>query len=96
MATSIASTEIRDTVLTQLLAVAAVLTAFPAVTLSGASAQRFKTAWQAKITTPANAQIIDEQGDLLLVAFLTASPYYLVYTQKGLARKERESNEPTF
>ncbi len=91
MGTPIASAEVRDQVLTQLGAVAAVLAAFPATTLSGTSANRFKTQHDLLVLTPANRQIFDEQGDLLEVFFLTANPYPYVRTQKGLRRVELES-----
>jgi len=91
MATPIITDNNRDAVLTQLLSVAAVLVAFPAVTLSGGAKNRLATAVAAKVTTPANAQIIDESGDLLAVTFLTANPFTVLYTTKGLARKEAEA-----
>lgn len=83
---------VTSALLQQLLTVAAVLAAFPAVTLSGAAQDRLKTAIAAKTTTPANAQIIDEQGDLLAVTFAVANPYLIVYTVKGLARVELEKS----
>jgi hypothetical protein len=89
MATIISNVD--DRALTQLVAVAAVLTAFPLTTLSGTSADRFKTALATRAATPANTQIQDEQGDLLAVTFLTQNPYGVVYTAKGLARLELEA-----
>ena len=95
MATSFLDPEIRDSVLTQMLAVAAVLAAFPAVTLSGVAANRLQTAITAKTATPANSQIISESGDLLAVTFLTANPSLIVYTSKGKDRKEAEAARGT-
>ncbi len=94
MSTPIAQTDgpVTSAALTQLLAVAAVLAAFPAVTLSGGAQDRLKTAITAKTTTPANAQIIDEQGDLLAMTFVTANPFLIVYTVKGLQRVELEKS----
>lgn len=91
MATSIATTEVRDQALTQLMAVGAVLTAFPSTVLTGVTANRFKIQHDLLVLTPANRQIVDEQGDLLEVFFLSASPYPYVRTQKGLRRAELES-----
>lgn len=90
MSTPIASTEPRDIILTQLLAVAAVTTAFPVTTLAGTTANRFLTQHNLIVATPANKQIVDEQGDVLAVYFLTASPLFYAFTQKGKARIELE------
>jgi hypothetical protein len=91
MATPIPSAEIRDQALTQIMAVAAVLAAFPVTALSGVLTNRFKTAHDLLVVTPANRQITDEQGDLLEIFFLTAAPYAYVRTQKGQARVELEA-----
>jgi hypothetical protein len=73
------------------MAVGAVLTAFPVTALSGGAANRFKTQHDLLVLTPANRQITDEQGDLLEVFFLAASPYPYVRTQKGQRRVELEA-----
>jgi hypothetical protein len=97
VSTPIISPEVRDQALTQIMSVAAVLAAFPAVTLTiGGGTKRFTAALLTKQTTPANAQIIDENGDLLAITFLTQSPLPNVFTQKGLARKEAELLVSTF
>lgn len=79
-----------DTAITQILTVAAVLTAFPATTLAGAAINRFKTQLALLAVTPANAHIKDENGDVLVLSFLAASPNQYVFTQKGLQRLELE------
>jgi len=94
MPTSIASNEVRDIALTQLMAVAAVLAAFPATTLvTSGSNQRYRTALATLQATPANAQIVDEQGDLLSVHFLTANPNFSYRTTKGQKRFDQELNQ---
>jgi hypothetical protein len=78
-----------------MLSVAAVLTAFPKTTLSGGSANRLKTAMQVFTVTPANGHIVDEQGDLLVVSFLTVTAgtnQKFYFTQKGKHRRELESH----
>lgn len=90
MSTAVASSEPRDLALTQWGLVAAVTAAFPITQLSGTLAKRYRTQHALKLVTPANAQITDEQGDLLGVYFLTASPFAYVLTQKGKARLEAE------
>lgn len=90
MTTFLASAEVRDQALTQLVTVAAVLAAFPSITLAGAAASRFLTQHKLLLATPANNQILDENGDLLAVYFVTASPYPYVFTQKGKRRAELE------
>lgn len=94
MATPLQGTDgaISSLALTQLLTVAAVAAAFAAVTLSGAAQDRLKTAIAAKTTTPANSQVIDEQGDLLALTFAVASPYLIVFTEKGAQRAELEKS----
>lgn len=85
-----ASPAVADTFIAQILAVAAVLTAFPVTTLSGAAANRFKTALAVLTATPANRQIVDENGDILVCSFATSSPNQFVFTQKGIQRLELE------
>lgn len=91
MSTFIDNTNVADVLATQMLAVAAVLTAFPATTLSGAAAKRFTTALLGFQTTPANGHIKDELGDVLAVCFVAQNPYgpYLL-TNKGKARLSME------
>lgn len=90
MSTFIDYTNDRDGILTQLLAVAAVTTAFPVTTLSGGASKRFTTALQVLSTTPANAQVKDENGDVLCVSFVSANPYAIMLTQRGKQRREME------
>lgn len=93
MPTSIlGSPEVADTVITQILTVAAVLTAFPLTTLSGALPNRFKTALNLVNVTPANSHIKDENGDVLCLNFLTAAPNIRYFTQRGLKRLELETS----
>jgi hypothetical protein len=92
MATPItASPYTADTFIRQILSVAAVLGAFPATTLAGAAADRFKTQLAVLKATPANRHILDEDGDVLVVSFLTSAPDQFVFTKKGLTRLELES-----
>lgn len=82
----------QDQEVTQFLSVAAVLTAFPTTTLSGAAANRFKTALGVLAVTPANANIRDEEGDVLCISFLSAAAGKFIYlTQKGKRRVELEA-----
>lgn len=92
MSTYIALAEVRDQALTQLLAVAAVTAAFPVTALvySASVTNRFLTQHKLLLITPANVQILDEQGDLLAVYFVAPSPYPYVFTQKGKRRAELE------
>lgn len=95
MSTPILTPEVRDTAMTQVLGTSTVPAVFPVVTLSGGSPQRFKTAVTTKATTPANAQIVDENGDLLCVCFALQNPLQFMFTQKGLARREAELSDQT-
>ena len=86
----LASPETADTVITQFLSVAAVLTAFPVTQLTGAAINRFLTQLAVLTATPANRQILDENGDVLVASFATASPKQFYFTQKGVQRLELE------
>lgn len=95
MSTSIVNASRVDSVLTELLAVAAVTAAFPVTTLSGLSAGRYKTALATLRATPANAQVKDEQGDVLSLHFVSAAGNCNFTTQKGLKRIENELSDTT-
>ena len=95
MSTSIVNSFRHDSVITEILAVAAVLVAFPATTLSGTSAGRYKAALATLYATPANAQVKDEQGDLLSVHFVSTTGNVNYTTQKGRKRLENETSDTT-
>ena len=95
MSTSIVNASRVDSVLTELLTVGAVTTAFPVTTLSGGVAGRYKTVLATLRTTPANAQVKDEQGDVLSLHFLSTAGEKVFTTQKGLRRLEIETSDTT-
>ncbi len=92
MATVKSDTSDQDRVVTQFLANSAVLTEFPAIQLSGSGVARFKVARALLTATPADNHILDEEGDVLCVSFVTSNPYQFVYTKKGLRRLELETS----
>lgn len=82
---------ISQDVAVQLLSVAAVLTEFAAITLSGSSHGRLKTAMDLLVATPATNHIVDENGDVMVISFATPAPYLFIWTREGLLRRELEN-----
>lgn len=91
MSTSIVNGAVTDSVLTELLAVLAVATAFPVTTLAGAALGRMTIQHKLLMVTPANVQLKDEQGDVLALYFLSQTGNRCYFTQKGKARFELEA-----
>ena len=86
---------ISQVVAVQLLSVAAVLTEFAKITLSGTAHGRLKTAMDLLVATPATNHIVDESGDVMVISFATVSlptaPYRFFWTREGLHRRELEN-----